>query len=79
MQTTQKEYEDYLKAHIKAYCVSEFLGRGGYNKTYFKDLLTAQKLVKSLKKRDPLTQVGIYGISTPPHTVLKVNILMENE
>ena len=33
MQTTQKEYEDYLKAHIKKYVVSKFLGRGQYEKT----------------------------------------------
>tara|TARA_A100001201_G_C4057353_1_gene191596 strand:- start:752 stop:1018 length:267 start_codon:yes stop_codon:yes gene_type:complete len=75
---TSQDYEDYLKAHIKAYCVSEFLGRGKYNKMYFKDLSTAQNVVQSLKKRDPLNQSIIYGISRPPHTTLPVNVTIED-
>lgn len=79
MQTTQKEYEDYLKAHIKKYVVSKFLGRGQYEKTWFFSLEEAQRHLKMLNSRDIDARAVIYGISNPPHTVLDVNILMENQ
>ena len=61
---SSQDYEDYLKAHIKAYCVSEFLGRGKYNTTYFKHLSTANKdLLLFLPKHFFLTGPNLFSNS----------------
>ena len=43
----REAYEQYLRDHIIKYSVTEFLGRGKYKKTYFKEVY--EKLSKKFK------------------------------
>ena len=71
------DYDNYLKLHIKKYCVSTRLGIGNYDKNFFKNLDDAKSFLDELKKKDENTSSLIYGISNPPHTVLDVNVVMD--
>ena len=71
------DYDNYLKLHIKKYCVSTRLGIGRYDKNFFKNFDDAKSYLNILKKEDADTRSLIYGISNPPHTVLDVNVVMD--
>ena len=73
-----QDYDNYLKKYIHKYVVTKFLGRGQYEKTWFFTLEEAQKFHRIMKEIDANARVAIYGISKPPHTILEVNVLMEN-
>jgi len=73
---SSQQYENYLKNYIHRYIVTTFKGRGRYDKEYFENMECAKKF------KDFQINMGeravVYGISKPPHTVLEVNVLMEN-
>lgn len=73
---SSKDYDNYLKNYIHRYIVTSFKGRGRYEKKYFDNMSSAKYY------KDHLIRMGeravVYGISKPPHTILEVNVLMEN-
>jgi hypothetical protein len=68
------EYDSYLVDHVKSYMVTEFLGRGQYQKTPFKSLEDASSYKSKRLADKPLARVIVYGLSKPPHTIIPISI-----
>jgi hypothetical protein len=62
------DYDDYLKSHVESYMVTEFLGRGQYNKVAFTSLEDAKRHQDQIKSNKPNARIIVYGLSKPPHT-----------
>jgi len=75
--TNSTEYDNYLREHITSYCVTEFKGRGAYDKTHFLTIEEANRYIKIINEIHPNSQVLLYGLSKPPHTTETVSIAME--
>ena len=69
-------YEQYLRDHIREYAVTEFLGRGKYNKTYFNlnEGFKAQQFADKLKKQGG--KVMLYGVSLPPDRTVPIHVTL---
>ena len=68
------EYDEYLIENAHSYMVTQFLGRGKYNKRYFKTLVSAKKHYLKLKSINQLSKLIVYAISKPPHSSNDINI-----
>tara|TARA_R100001079_G_C4376449_1_gene121195 strand:- start:160 stop:387 length:228 start_codon:yes stop_codon:yes gene_type:complete len=71
-----EQYEDYLRSHIIKYSVTEFLGRGKYDKTYFElnDGFKAQQYANKLRKQG--ARVMLYGVSLPPDRAVPISVTL---
>lgn len=74
---SSEDYDNYLRQHITEYCVSTRIGRGLYEKEFFKTLEDAKNYLTELQTANQNTRSMIYGISKPPHTIMDVNVTME--
>ena len=72
------QYDEYLASHVKHYMVTEFLGRGKYEKTAFNSLQDARGYQSQVKVKRPNARIAVYGISFPPHSHSKdgINIII---
>ena len=72
------QYDEYLASHVKHYMVTEFLGRGKYEKTAFNSLHDARGYQSQVKVKRPNARIAVYGISFPPHSHSKdgINIII---
>lgn len=68
------EYDQYLLENAHSYMVTQFLGRGKYDKRYFKNLTSAKKYYFKIKKINQLSKLVVYAISKPPHSSNDINI-----
>ena len=68
------EYDSFLVDHVKSYMVTEFLGRGQYQKTPFKSLEDATSYKSKRLADKPLARVIVYGLSKPPHAIKSISI-----
>lgn len=68
------EYDAYLVRHSVGYMVTQFLGRGQYNKTKFSSIDEANQYVVDIKKDNPNARVMVYGLSMPPHATKPISI-----
>ena len=72
------QYDEYLASHVKHNMVTEFLGRGKYEKTAFNSLQDARGYQSQVKVKRPNARIAVYGISFPPHSHSKdgINIII---
>jgi hypothetical protein len=68
------EYDNYLISYVNSYMVTEFLGRGQYQKKYYDTLAEAISYQSLIKSKKPNARILIYGISNPPHSIQPVTI-----
>jgi len=68
------EYDQYLLENAHSYMVTQFLGRGKYDKRYFKELESAKEYYNNIKCKDQLSKLIVYAISKPPHSANDINI-----
>jgi hypothetical protein len=68
------EYDAYLVRHSVGYMVTQFLGRGQYNKTEFDTIDQANQFVSKVKESNPNARVMVYGLSMPPHATKPISI-----
>tara|TARA_R110001599_G_scaffold342708_2_gene564767 strand:+ start:301 stop:561 length:261 start_codon:yes stop_codon:yes gene_type:complete len=73
------EYDSYLVDHVQSYMVTEFQGRGKYEKTSFITLEEAKRYIDIIKQLRPLARIMVYGLSNPPHTSQTVSIAISQE
>ena len=71
-----EQYEDYLRSHIIKYSVTEFLGRGKYNKTYFNLNEGYQAQQYADKLREQGARVMLYGVSQPPDRAVPISVTL---
>ncbi len=70
------QYDEYLVSFIKHYVVTEFLGRGKYEKTAFDSIEDARGYQNQVKAKRPNAKIAVYGISFPPHSPQGINIII---
>tara|TARA_E500000305_G_C4004181_1_gene228966 strand:+ start:952 stop:1221 length:270 start_codon:yes stop_codon:yes gene_type:complete len=70
------QYDEYLVSYVKHYMVTEFLGRGKYEKTAFDSIEDARGYQNQVKANRPNAKVAVYGISFPPHSSQGINIII---
>jgi len=75
---SSQDYDNYLRQYIVKYSVTTKIAQGKYSTKFFPEYKGAKSYLGQLQKKDHLTQSIIYGISRPPHTILSVNVTMEN-
>ena len=68
------EYDEYLLENAHSYMVTQFLGRGKYDKKYFKKIESAKKYYFKIKSNNQLSKLIVYAISKPPHSSNDINI-----
>lgn len=68
------EYDQYLLENAHSFMVTQFLGRGKYDKRYFKSITSAKKYYFKLKAINQLSKLVVYAISKPPHSSNDINI-----
>ena len=72
---TYQDYENELLQNINHYTVTEFLGRGQYNKIDCTDLDHAQNIKKQILDKNKIARVAIYAVCKPEARPL-VNIIV---
>tara|TARA_R100001377_G_scaffold44454_1_gene25358 strand:- start:376 stop:615 length:240 start_codon:yes stop_codon:yes gene_type:complete len=72
--TNSTEYDSYLVSHVKSYMVTEFLGRGQYERTPFNTLEDARAYEYNVQAHKPNARIIVYGLSKPPHAIKTVSI-----
>tara|TARA_R100000654_G_scaffold72486_1_gene104354 strand:- start:241 stop:510 length:270 start_codon:yes stop_codon:yes gene_type:complete len=75
---SSQDYDNYLRQYIVKYSVTTKVAPGKYTTKFFPKYKGAKSYLGKLQKKDHLTQSIIYGVSKPPHTIMEVNVTMEN-
>ena len=72
---TYQDYENELLQNINYYTVTEFIGRGQYNKIDCTDLDNAKNIKQKILQKNKIDRVAIYAVCKPKARPL-VNIIV---
>ena len=71
---TWQGYEEEMFKHVTGYMVTEFLGRGKYEKVAFESLQEARNYEFNVKANRPTARVLIYAVCKPQGRIDPINM-----